>query len=171
MLMVIFCLGNKLATAMLIRCIFLFFIFFTHTVDAKIYSWVDESGQRHYGDEKPQSQKAKEVRVQPNLSGYQMTDPNHKSYQAEQKKQDTLVMYSTAWCGYCKKARAFLSEEKIPFRERNIEKSRKANADYKKLGGRSIPFFSYKGQTHRGFSEYRFMQFYQAQQNTSQTRP
>lgn len=169
--MVKFCLGNELAATMLIRCIFIFFILFTHTVHAKIYSWVDDSGQRHYGDEKPKSQDSKEVKVQPNLSGYQMTDPNHPGYQQEQKNHDTLVMYSTAWCGYCKKARAFFTQEDIPFRERNIEKSRKANADYKKLGGKNIPFFSYKGQTHRGFSEYRFMQFYQSQQNNTTTKP
>ena len=100
-----------------------------------------------------------------------MTDENHKRYQPEQQKQDILIMYSTAWCGYCKKARAFLNAQGIPFRERNIEKSRKAHAEYKKLGGNNVPFFAYKGQTHRGFSEYRFMTFYQAQLNTATVKP
>ena len=140
---------------------FVLFICCSITAHAEIYSWVDDSGQRHFGDEKPKKQSAEEVKVRPNLSGYQMANPDYKPPKKDSKKLDVLVMYSAAWCGYCKKARLFLQKNNIAFKERDIEKSRRAKADYKKLGGKNIPFFSYKGQTHRGFSEYLFMKFYE----------
>ena len=157
MLTVIFYLGKS----MIFRIIaFVLFICSSVVTHAEIYSWVDDSGQRHFGDEKPKKQSAEEVKVRPNLSGYQMANPDYKSPEKTPTNTHTLVMYSAAWCGYCKKARLFLQKNNIAFQERDIEKSRRAKADYKKLGGKNIPFFSYKGQTHRGFSEQGFMQFY-----------
>ncbi|NRB37418.1 MAG: glutaredoxin family protein [Pseudomonadales bacterium] len=138
------------------------FLLFAHNlVYAEIYSWVDDTGQRHYGDEKPKTQTSKEINIKPNISGYQMINPDLNSHTAKNSKPEKLVMYSTAWCGFCKKARAFFKANHIPFKERNIEKSRQAKAAYKKLGGKNVPFFAYKGYTHSGFSEYHFMKFYE----------
>lgn len=47
------------------------FLLFTQTVFAEIYKWVDEQGEVHYSQQKPESQGAKEVNItpQPLLSG------------------------------------------------------------------------------------------------------
>jgi hypothetical protein len=41
-------------------------------------------------------------------------------------QQPPITLYSAAWCGYCKKARAFLKKRKLKFIEHDIEKNRKA---------------------------------------------
>jgi thiol-disulfide isomerase/thioredoxin len=33
-----------------------------------------------------------------------------------------VTMYSTSWCGYCRKARQVFTQQNIPFRELDIEK-------------------------------------------------
>ncbi len=35
---------------------------------------------------------------------------------------DTVVMFSTPWCGYCKRLKLLMSSEGIPFVEVNIER-------------------------------------------------
>ncbi len=37
-----------------------------------------------------------------------------------------VVIYSASWCGVCKKAKRFLSQQKVPFVEKDIEASRAA---------------------------------------------
>jgi glutaredoxin len=64
-----------------------------------------------------------------------------------------VVLYSTAWCGYCRKARTWLTSNGIPFVEKDIEKDRAANAEYQRLGrGYSgVPLISVNGTVFRGF--------------------
>ncbi len=47
----------------------------------------------------------------------------------EQKQQPLVVIYSTSWCGYCTKAKAFMKENNIKF----IEKHPKNPKDFKEL--------------------------------------
>ena len=35
---------------------------------------------------------------------------------------DKIVLYGTSWCGYCKKLKLWLTEHKLPFVERDVEK-------------------------------------------------
>lgn len=53
---------------------------------------------------------------------------------------EQVVVYSTQWCPYCKKARAYLTENNIPFVERDIEQG-DANIDalYSSIGAQGIP--------------------------------
>lgn len=139
---------------------------------AEIFSWVDENGQRHYGDEKPKNTDAEAIKVKPNLSGYKMIDPNLKKSQNQKDiSHRFVIMYSTAWCSYCKQARQYLKDNKIQFKEKDIEKSRNAKLEYKKLGGQNVPFFFYKGQTHRGFHPSSFGNFYNSLNSTESVIP
>ena len=47
----------------------------------------------------------------------------------EQKQQPLVVIYSTSWCGYCTKAKAFMKENNIKF----VEKHPKNPKDFKEL--------------------------------------
>ena len=72
-------------------------------------------------------------------------------------KSAKVVLYSTTWCGYCKKARKFLSDRKIPFVEKDIEKSPAANQEMKskaakagvRIGG--VPVLDVNGRIIPGF--------------------
>jgi glutaredoxin len=76
---------------------------------------------------------------------------------ADAPRQASVTMYSAAWCGVCKKARAFLSGEGIPFVEKDIEKDpsaaeelrAKAAAAGVATGG--VPMFDVGGQVLGGF--------------------
>ena len=64
-----------------------------------------------------------------------------------------IVLYSTSWCGYCRKARAWLTANGIPYVEKDIEKDRVAHSEYQRLGkGYSgVPLLSVNGAVIRGF--------------------
>jgi len=51
------------------------------------------------------------------------------SYEKVQPGPDYVVMYSASWCGYCKKAKKFLEENKIVYIEKDLEDP----DDYKEL--------------------------------------
>ncbi len=53
----------------------------------------------------------------------------------------TIVVYGTKWCGDCKRAKRYLSEQLIPFRWYDIDKDREARAFVERTnqGKRSVP--------------------------------
>lgn len=63
-----------------------------------------------------------------------------------------VILYSTAWCGYCTKARNFMNEKGIAFREEDIEKSASARQAYDALGGRGVPLLNVKGTIISGYN-------------------
>jgi len=66
-----------------------------------------------------------------------------------------IVLYSTAWCGYCRKARNWFTTNGVPFVEKDIEKDRAAHAEYQRIGrGYSgVPLISVNGAVIRGFDQ------------------
>ena len=130
---------------------------------AEVYRWVDADGQVHFSDVKPDSSTGAKTMDIPLVNSVPAIASEEKPEQPQQPASSTgkkVVIYTTEWCGYCKKAREYFIANKIAFKEKDIEKSRKYKSEYKALGGGSIPLFAYKGKTLRGFSEYRFMKFY-----------
>ena len=53
----------------------------------------------------------------------------------------TIVMYSTAWCGDCKRAKKFFDKKKVPYINVDIEKDEKGLAFMMKIndGARVVP--------------------------------
>jgi len=70
-----------------------------------------------------------------------------------------VIMYSTSWCGYCRKARQFMERKKIAFIEKDIEKdtaaaqelAQKKSAAGQRGGG--VPVFDIGGQLVQGFDK------------------
>jgi glutaredoxin len=67
-----------------------------------------------------------------------------------------VVMYATAWCPYCAKARAYFKRTGTAYTEHDIEKSAAAHAQYKRLGGRGVPLILVGDEKMAGFSELAF---------------
>jgi glutaredoxin len=73
--------------------------------------------------------------------------------------QSPLVLYSTAWCGYCKRAKAWLEHEKVPFVEKDIERDEAAARELKDKAERAgvqlrgVPVFDVDGQLVLGFQK------------------
>ena len=52
-----------------------------------------------------------------------------------------LKIYTTSWCGDCKRSKAWLTEHKIPYEEIDVEKDEKAMEYIQKIndGLKSVP--------------------------------
>ena len=62
-----------------------------------------------------------------------------------------VVLYAASWCGYCKRAKAYLAKRQIPYREIDIE-SAQGKSWFAQLGGRGVPLLLSRGRSMRGFS-------------------
>ena len=124
---------------------------------AEIYKWVDENGRTHYSDSKPETETAETVDVKVNTYT-NVTIDDSVFYREEAPTR--VVMYSTSWCGYCKKARRYFQKNNIPFTEYDIEKNNAARKRYDKLGGKGVPVILAGNKRMNGFSESGFEKIY-----------
>lgn len=107
------------------------------------------------------------------LHGLQLTDksvkPKIKSIEkpvieeveskaSNQNKQ--LIIFTTSWCPYCKKAKSYFIQHHISFIEYDIEKDERARRMHDLLGGGGIPIIIYNGKMLRGFSQNMFLAMY-----------
>ena len=71
-----------------------------------------------------------------------------------------VVLYRTAWCGYCKQAAAYMNQRGVSFIERDIERDTGARRDYNQYRVSGVPLIVMGSQTLRGFNAQRFDQMY-----------
>ncbi len=109
-----------------------------------VSKWVDQNGKVHYGERPPENATVQDVDAAISVVGN------------EGNAKPSVVLYSTAWCGYCRKARAFLQRNNIPFREVDIEKSEQGNRRYKAMGGRGVPLLVVGKETVQGFNQAKY---------------
>jgi glutaredoxin len=75
-----------------------------------------------------------------------------------------VTLYTTEWCGVCKRAKAFMKENNVPFSEWDVEKSDYGAAKFRQMGGRGVPLITIGSQKMMGFDANRFMQLWKAGQ-------
>lgn len=64
-----------------------------------------------------------------------------------------LVLYSATWCGYCRKAKAYLAAKGVSYQEIDIDTPAGRNAFAQAGGGKGVPLLiSKSGQRAQGFS-------------------
>ena len=117
------------------------------SMSADVTKWVDENGRVHYGERPPEGVNSSKMKGQ--ISSISSLENTPK----------TPVLYSTAWCGYCRKARAFMRANGVNFDEYDIEKDPIAKTKYLQKGGRGVPFLVKGDQKLYGYSEVRYKQF------------
>ena len=125
---------------------------------AEIYTWKDAQGRSHFGDRPPAESQATQLQLRINT----YTNPEIQALNQPLSSSDhrQVVMYSTSWCGVCKKAKRYFRKKKIPFQEYDVEKSRKGKSDFRRLGGRGVPIILVGDQRMNGFTAGRFDSFY-----------
>lgn len=65
-----------------------------------------------------------------------------------------VTLYSTSWCGWCRKSRELMQSLGIAFVERDVERDAQAAADKARLApGSGVPVLVRGGEIVRGFSE------------------
>lgn len=116
---------------------------------AEIYSWKDAQGKVHFGDRPPINRTTEQVNVRINT----YTAPaeiTHNTFASTSK--DKVVLYTTQRCGYCKKAKQYLAQNRIRFTEYDVETSNKGKRDFKKLRGKAVPVILVGKQRMNGFT-------------------
>ena len=130
----------------------------------EIYKWVDTNGNTVYGNKPPEGADLKKITGK--ISSFTSVKVESFEYDPslitpEQVKSKTVIMYSTSWCGYCKKAARHFRSKGIRFKEYDIEKNKKAAKAYKKLNGRGVPLILVGKKRMTGFNPTRFDRLYE----------
>ena len=131
-------------------------------VSAEIYKWVDKDGTVHFEDRKPQGARYEEFKVR-SISGvqtYRAAPRAIKQLAPKSVGKKNVILYGTAWCGYCTKARRYFLANNIPFEDYDIESSASAKSEYDALNGKGVPLILVGDNLMNGFSESHFNQLY-----------
>lgn len=128
---------------------------------ADVYKWVDDKGRTHYTDQPPVDLESEEleIRIQTITAPPVVRKFDYESIfksSKPAKKSKKVIMYSTAWCGVCKQAKAYFKSKKIRYVEYDVEKSSKGRADFKRLNGKGVPIILVGNRRMDGFSPRRF---------------
>ena len=122
----------------------------------EVYKWVDANGKIYFSDKKPHSTSAEQLKLK--INTYTNVTFDRSIYDTDPGSK--VVMYSTDWCGYCKKARKYFRKNNIPFKEYDIEKNSEAVKRYKKMGATGVPVILVGSKRMNGFSEQGFDRIY-----------
>ncbi|HWI41508.1 MAG TPA: glutaredoxin domain-containing protein [Verrucomicrobiae bacterium] len=68
------------------------------------------------------------------------------------KFQGTVELYVTSWCGFCRKAEAWLKEKKVPYVKYDIEADPEARKRFEQQKGRGVPLVIIGQSAIRGYS-------------------
>lgn len=153
---------------LLILIAFLTFTSNAITADAEVFKWVDDQGNIHYSDKKPESQTSEEIKIKAHIPDRFQLNNNVENVRKEDfneaekpyKKKQKVTMYAASWCGYCKAARAYFIKNKISYAEYDIEKNTRTKKRYEQLGGTGVPLLFAKGKQMQGFSAAKFESWY-----------
>jgi len=77
------------------------------------------------------------------------------------RRTKRVVLYTTASCSVCRRAKAFLRGRGIPFREMDIGSNPRARKEHQRLGGRGVPLLLIGDERLDGFSEQAFLTIYE----------
>lgn len=162
---------TKIGNAMLIKTVtaILVILLSFSWATAEMYQWVSDDGSITFKDTPPPTaQKRKKVKVynnsdfaspppyQPKSEGNApkkvATPPPPATPQKQQHVSNTVEIYVTSWCGYCKQAIRYMNNKGISYVAYDIEKDSSAKQRYEELGGRGVPLTVIGSKKFSGFS-------------------
>jgi glutaredoxin len=129
---------------------------------AEMYRVVRDDGKVVYTDTPPGEASTKSVKKlnveswmgSPQIGNARTASPSSAGSSPAASSRSGLTVYTTATCGYCKAAKRYMAAKGIAYSEVDIERDASGHAEYKRLGGRGVPFFvAAGGRTMSGFGE------------------
>lgn len=73
-----------------------------------------------------------------------------------QYTESPVIMYSTRWCPYCHKARAYFKRHQFSYVEYDIEESATNLTNFRALNSNSVPLISVGDKRMQGFTPQSF---------------
>ncbi|HRD65977.1 MAG TPA: glutaredoxin family protein [Candidatus Competibacter sp.] len=64
-----------------------------------------------------------------------------------------VQLFTTSWCGFCRKAKAYLAKKQIAYTEYDVETPEGMEALVRAGGGQGVPILFWRGKKIHGFSE------------------
>jgi glutaredoxin len=110
---------------------------------AGVYKWTDAQGRVHYSDAPPPAAKTTQLRLQTYAGPAQVG----RVVGADSR----VTLYTTEWCGVCKRAKAFMQQNGVPFREWDVEKTEYGAIKFRQLGGTGVPLITVGTEKMTGF--------------------
>jgi len=123
---------------------------------AGVYKWTDAQGRIQYSDTPPPTTKTTQLKLQTYTGPVQVS----RAIGAD----SGVTIYTTEWCGVCKRAKAFLKQNGVPFREWDVEKTDYGSVKFKQLGGSGVPLITVGSEKMMGFDAGRFMELWKGTQ-------
>jgi glutaredoxin len=131
-------------------------------IAAEVYKWKDKNGNVFFSDMPPAVGDAEVVTLKEERATNPATRPNVNSAKPKGGSRDEkrdygsikVIMYTTSWCGYCRKAREYLESLSVDLVEYDIERDRSIQAEMlrKSGGARGVPLIDVEGIIIRGYS-------------------
>lgn len=112
---------------------------------ADVYKWKDVNGRTHVSDRAPVHD-AERIHVRTNAPPVDDLQV-HAATDAPR-----VVMLSASWCGVCRRARNWLTQNGVAFTEYDVERDRKGMEEYKRLNGKGVPIILVGDLRMDGFS-------------------
>ncbi len=137
---------------------------------AQFYQYTDDKGNVVISDRLPQGKNAKEKRLREDgiswssrggsdIPAYGDGQKGNAAPAEEMKRRSdlsgvTVVMYRTAWCGYCRQAATYVRSLGAQLVEYDIDKDPEKRSEMKKKSGGStgVPLLDIDGTIIRGYS-------------------
>ncbi|MBI1891167.1 MAG: glutaredoxin family protein [Burkholderiales bacterium] len=126
-----------------------------------LYKSVGPDGRITYSDRPPVEGKIQKTLTFDNLPSSSLPAPTSSQLEQARKPQAAapstargqVVLFSAAWCGYCKKAKAYLASRGVAYREFDVDTT-EGKAEFVRAGGsRGIPLILAGDHRLQGFSQ------------------
>ena len=124
---------------------------------AGVYKWKDAQGHMQYSDLPPPTAKSTQLKLQSFTGQVQVS----QAIGAD----SGVTIFTTEWCGVCKRAKAFFTENKVPFREWDVEKTEFGATKFNQLGGGGVPLITVGSEKMKGFDATSFMALWKKTQS------
>lgn len=124
---------------------------------AGVYKWTDAQGRIQYSDTPPPTAKSTQLKLQSFTGSAQVSQAAGAD--------SGVTIYTTEWCGVCKRAKAFFTKNAVPFREWDVEKTDYGATKFRQLGGSGVPLITVGSQKMAGFDEASFMAMWKKTQS------
>jgi glutaredoxin len=110
------------------------------TAGADLFKWTDADGKVHYSDSAPPDTKSQKLDLKINsIAGPPVVTKFSPASAATAASAQHVRLLSASWCGYCKRAAAYLRSRGTPFEEMDVEKSSQGKREYDALRGHGVP--------------------------------
>ena len=123
---------------------------------AEVYKWKDESGNIHFGDRPPAETQTEKIDVRTKSLAGPASIGRFYGLPSGVPQSDQVILYGTSWCPVCKRARRYMHERGVAFKEYDVEKDPIGRRHYKLLNGKGVPIIVVGERRMNGFSRKRF---------------